>query len=324
MITEQNLDSSLKALIKGVPGMAEKLYVCKDGGAAKDFWGPRVAGDKIFSDPASGAGAAITAALAAATSGRNDVIHLSPDSHTIAAAIDWNKNMTHLVGMYPEQMMNQRARIGQSVALANMFTVSGYGNMLANLYFMYGTSGATNLNLLNVTGDRNSFINCHFGGPMHATPADQAGFDLVKLSCGEVYFKNCTFGIDTVLWTNGDMINAYGGSDRSLRAVFENCIFLMRADNAQVNFFQTDAGAGNGFLIFKNCMFINLGTSLTVGIDNTGVGTAMKFIQDVNTMWTGVTDIIAAASEASVIMGTGNYVAAATANGIATTFDHTA
>ena len=71
-------------------------------------------------------------------------------------------------------------------------------------------------------------------------------------------------------------------------------------------------------------MFINLGTALTVGIDNTGVGTAMKFIQDVNTMWTGVTDIIAAASEASVIMGTGNYVAAATANGIATTFDHTA
>ena len=84
------------------------------------------------------------------------------------------------------------------------------------------------------------------------------------------------------------------------------------------------AGAGNGFLIFKNCMFINLGTALTVGIDNTGVGTAMKFIQDVNTMWTGVTDIIAAASEASVLMGTGNYVAAATANGIATTFDHTA
>jgi hypothetical protein len=158
---------------------------------------------------------------------------------------------------------------------------------------------------------------------MHATVGDQANLDLVKLACGEVYFKNCTFGIDTVLWTNGDMINAYGASDRSLRAIFENCIFLMRADNNQVNFFQTDAGAGNGFLIFRNCLFINLGTALTVGIDSTGVGTAMLFIQDINTTWVGVTDIIAAAAEARVVMGTGNYVAAATANGLAATFDHT-
>lgn len=322
MIKERNLDPSLKSKIQGVsiPGAAEKFYVCKDGSAPYNYWRSRVPRDRIFADPSSGAGTAIASAIAAATSGQNDVIQISPDSHNIGAAITLSKNMTHLIGMYPEQRMNQRSRIGQTAALANMLTVSGYGNMIANLYFMYGTDDAANLNLLDVTGDRNSFFNCHFGGPMHATVGDGANFDLIKLDCGEVFFKNCTFGIETIGWTNGDMFRLYGAG-HSLRAWFENCIFLMRADNSQVNFFETIAGMGNGFAIFKNCMMLNLGTTIDLGIDDTGVGTAFNFIQDINTTWYGMTDVIEAASEGRLIMGHGNYVAAATANGLATTYD---
>lgn len=325
MIKERNLDPSLKSKIQGVsiPGAAEKFYAVKDGGQSKTYWGQRVPGDRLYASPSSGAGTAITSAIAAATSGRNDVIQISPDSHVVSAAIDLNKNMTHLVGMYPESRMNQRSRIGHSVALANLLTVSGYGNLIANLYFMYGTDDAANLNLLTVSGDRNNFFNCHFGGPMHATPADEAGFDLIKLNCGEVFFKNCTFGIETVAWTDGDMFRLYGAADRSLRAWFENCVFLMRADNDQVNFFEGVAGMGNGFAVFKNCMMLNLGTTMVLGVDATGFGSAFKMIQDVNTTWYGITDIIAAASEALMIMGHGNYAADATVNGIATTFDHT-
>ena len=321
------LDPALVAKIQGssMPGMAQKFYVCKDGAAPYNYWRGRVPGADIYNSPTSGAGTAITKALAAATSGRNDVINLSPDSHSIGAAIDWNKNMTHLIGMYPESMMNQRSRIGMTTTLANMLTVSGYGNLLANLYFMYGTDAATDLNLLSVTGDRNSFHNCHFGGPMHVTPADEATFNLVNLACGEVFFKNCTFGIETVLWTDGDMLRFYGASDRSLRAIFENCIFLMRADNNQVNFITTVAGMGNGFAIFKNCMFLNMGTALTLGIDGTGVGTAFKTIMDINTTMVGVTDVIAAANEATVFMGHGNFLTgAAIDNGLAASPDHTA
>lgn len=327
MIKERNLDPSLKSTIQGasLPGAAEKFYVCKEGGQPKTFWENKVPGDKIFNNPSSGAGTAITAALAAATSGRNDVIHLSPDSHSIGAALTWNKNMTHLVGMYPESRMNQRSRIGQSAALANMMTVSGYGNLFANLYFMYGTSSATNLNLLSVTGDRNSFHNCHFGGPMHVTPADQATFNLINLACGEVFFKNCVFGIETVLWTNGDMMRYYGASDRSLRAIFENCIFLMRADNNQVNFITTVAGMGNGFAIYKNCQFINWGTGLTLAIDGAGVGTAFKQFFDINCSIVGATDVIAAANEATVYAGHGNFLSGADEDNIlACSPDHTA
>ena len=326
MIKEKNLDPSLVSKIQGASmhGAAKQFYVCKEGGQANTFWGQRNPG-VLYSNPSSGAGTAITKALAAATSGRNDVINLSPDSHNVGAAITWNKNMTHLIGMYPEARMNQRSRIGQTAALANMLTVSGYGNLLANLYFMYGTDDAANLNLLSVTGDRNSFHNCHFGGPMHDTPADEATFNLVNLACGEVFFKNCVFGIETVLWTDGDMLRFYGASDRSLRAIFENCIFLMRADNNQVNFITTVAGMGNGFAIFKNCMFINPGTALTLAIDGTGVGTAFKHIMDINTTIVGATDVIAAAQEATVYMGHGNFLTgAAIDNGLAASPDHTA
>ena len=327
MIKERNLDPSLKSTIQGasLPGAAEKFYVCKEGGQPKTFWENKVPGDKIFNNPSSGAGTAIAAALAAATSGRNDVIHLSPDSHTVGVAQTWNKNMTHLIGMYPESKMNQRSRIGHSVTISPMFTVSGYGNLFANLYFMYGLANATDLNLLTVSGDRNNFHNCHFGGPTNATPADEATYNLVNLTCGEVYFKNCTFGLDTILWTDGDMLRFYGATDRSLRAVFEDCVFLMRADNNQVNFITTVAGMGNGFAIFKRCLFINLGTTLTLAIDGAGVGTAFKHIFDISTTIVGATDVIAAANEGTVFMGHGNFKTGADEdNGLACTPDHTA
>jgi len=326
MIKEKNLDPSLISKIQGASlhGAANQFYVCKDGGQPNTYWGQRVP-SKLYSNPSSGAGTAITKALAAAVSGQNDVINLSPDSHNIGTGLTWNKNMTHLIGMYPEQRMNMRSRIGMTATIASMLTVSGYGNLLANLYFMYGLDNATDLNLLTVTGDRNSFVNCHFGGPMHVTPADEATFNLINLACGEVFFKNCTFGIETVLWTDGDMLRFYGAADRSLRAIFENCIFLMRADNNQVNFITTVAGMGNGFAIFKNCLFINLGTTLTLAVDGAGVGTAFKTIMDINTTIVGATDVITEANEATVFMGHGNFKTGADEdNGLACSPDHTA
>lgn len=327
MIKERNLDPSLRSLIQGVsmPGAADKLYVVKDGAAAKDYWGQRVEGAKLFESPSSGASAAIANAHSYATSGRNDVVHLSPDSHTLGAALTWSKSMTHLIGMYPESRMNQRSRIGHNITLATMLTVSGAGNLFANLYFMYGLANATDLNLLTVSGDRNNFINCHFGGPTNATPVDEAGFDLVRLNCGEVFFGNCTFGLETVLWTDGDVLRFYGAADRSLRATFENCVIHIRADNNQVNFIETVAGLGNGFATFKNTMFINHGTAILLGIDGAGVGTAFKHIFDINSFMVGATDVITAANEGTVYFGHGNFLTGADEdNGLACNPDHTA
>ena len=248
-----------------------------------------------------------------AATGLGEQIHakayLTPDSHTQTAALTWSADMTHLIGMFPDARMNQRSRIGHSATVSPMLTVSGYGNCFENLYFMHGLNNATDLKLLEVSGDRNSFINCHFGAPMHAAPADEAGFNPINLLCGEVFFKNCTFGVDTIAMSDGTMLRLYGPADRSVRAVFENCNFIMNSDAAGCNFIVTTSGQGRGFAIFKNCMFINQGTALTLGIDGTGLGNFRMYF-DINSQFAGCTDVVTAANEASVKCAHGGYKSA--------------
>lgn len=253
--------------------------------------------------------------------GNNNVVFVTPDTHTQAAALTFNKNMTHVVGMYPEAFQNHRCRINHTATLASFVSVTGYGNLFKNLYFNYGTANATDLNLLTDTGGRNSYVNCHFLCE-NATPLDQAAFDLVRLGSNELYFKNCFFGQDTVAWTNGNMIEFQATADPP-RAVFENCVFLMNADNAQVTFLKAIAGLGRCLILFKGCNFINLGTTLTLGIDGTGLSNGRMFF-DQNCSFYGVTDVVAAAQEAYVICGAATYTAAATSNLLAGTVDHTA
>jgi hypothetical protein len=245
----------------------------------------------------------LTTAHALMTSGRNDVMLVTPDSHPTAAAITWSKNMCHLVGMYGPAMQNHRSRIGHSVTVSPLLTVSGSGNTIANLYFPYGLANATDLNLLTVSGPRNSFINCHFLQTDPA-PLDVSTFKLIDLQSSETYFKNCYFGGDTVAWTDGTMVN-FGAQAAPPRVVFENCLFVMNADNAQVTFLKTVAGLGRCTIAFKNCQFLNLGTSLTYGIDGTGLGNA-KMIFDNNSFFAGVTDVVAAAGESSVWLAPAN------------------
>lgn len=300
----------------GIPGLAD-IHICadSDGGAPYAYWKDRCHGlaNNFHTD--------IETALSLCTSGRNDVVLLTPDNHTQADAVTWNKNMTHLVGMFPPAMMNQRSRIGHSVTVDPLFEVSGYGNLIANLYFMYGLANATDLTCLKVSGERNSFFNCHFL-PSNATPLDQGGFDLVEVNCNEGYFNNCFFGGDTVSWTNGDMIRLYGPTDRSCRVIFDNCLFVMKADNAQVNFIETAAGAGSAVTIFRNCQFINIGTTMTLGIDGAGLGN-YKLYFDSNCCFYGCTDVVAAAYESNIIWGW-TYGGAAVNTLLGSTYDHTA
>ena len=300
----------------GIVGIAD-VHICADadGGAPYDYWNQWARAEKdVFHT-------ALSTAHDATVTGRNDVVLLTPDNHTQTAAITWSRNMTHLVGMYPPQMMNQRSRIGHSADIAAFLTVSGYGNCFANIHLMYGRDGASNLNSLTVSGNRNSFYYCHF--PVyHATPLDQSGFDLVKLNCGEVYFNHCFFGNDTVAWTDGDMIRFYGPADRSTRAIFEDCIFMMNADNNQVNFIETVAGNGAGVSIFKGCTFFNMGTTITLAIDGTGLGN-QKFYFDPECAFYGVTDICTNGKDTNILCGH-DYGGASDADNLIAGFaDHT-
>jgi len=318
----QSLDNSLKQMVLGIsgliPGAAETHYIDKSTGTAfKPFWEGRVDGDQFHTT--------ITAAHSAMTTGRNDVAVLSPESHSQAASITWSKNMTHLIGAYGLSMMNKRPRIGHSANFDNLLNVTGYGNTFANLYFMYGRGNAANLTCAQITGNRNSFIGVHFGAPMNATEADESNFkilDFAETSGGdglEHYFKDCVIGVETTAWTDGDMMKISG----TPRLVFDNCIFLMRADNAQVTFLDGTAGDGQGFILFKNCTGINLGSALTVAIGSTGLAAATDIILH-NSGFSGATDIIAAADEAKVKMIAAGGILADENIGLAIDADHTA
>lgn len=268
----------------------------------------------------------IAAAHTATTSARNDVVLLSPDSHSQAATLTWSNNMTHLVGMYGPAMMNQRSRIGHSVTVDPLLNVTGYGNTFANLYFMYGLANATDLTCMKVTGNRNSFIRCHFNAPTNATPADEATFKVLHFTetAGgdglEHYFKSCTIGNDTTLMTDGETIKTYG----TPRLVFEDCLILMRSDANAPRFIDGTAGDGQGFIIFKNTTLLNLGTTLTLAFASTGLAAGTDYVMH-NSGVCGATDLIAAADEAKAwCISSAGAAADGIYGGLGIPFDHTA
>lgn len=267
----------------------------------------------------------IETALGKMTGDRNDALLISPDSHSQADSVTWSKNITHLIGMYPASMLGMRARIGHSANFDKLLDITGYGCLFANFELQYGRGNAANLTCCQITGNRNTFRNVRFGGPYNATEADQATFKMIGISettAGdglEHYFKDCVVGGDTVAWTNGDMIKISG----TPRLVFENCLFLMRADNAQVTFLDGTAGDGQGFILFKNSTGINLGTANTVAIGSTGIAAGTDIIMH-NSGFSGATDLIAAADEAKAKMIAGSGILADENIGLAIDFDHTA
>lgn len=268
----------------------------------------------------------IETALGLMTGDRNDVLLISPDSHSQADSITWSKNMTHLIGMYPPAMMSHRARIGHSANFDKLLDITGYGCLFANFALLYGRGNAANLTCCQITGNRNTFKNVHFVAPTNATEGDQATFKVIGISETSVgdglehYFKDCVIGADTVAWTNGDMIKISG----TPRLVFDGCLLVMRPDNQQVTFLDGTAGDGDGFIVFKNTLGLNLGTQILVALGSTGWGANTKiFMHDAN--FAGAADVIGAADEAKVLV---SARISATADdiygGLAHAYDHTA
>jgi len=255
--------------------------------------------------------------------GNNNVIFVTPDSHSQGAALTFNKNMTHVVGMYPPGVMNLRARLGHSVTVSPMLTLSGYGNLLKNLYFMHGAA-ATDLIGMQITGERNMLENVHIGGPMAALQSAEATYATLDLTgCSESYFKNCTFGTDTIARSAANCVLRIGAG--SVRNTFEDCTFLMHSSAGTSYFINVLVGSTFSWTMFKNCRFITTyGTAATVGILNSSVAYGHKLLFDSQCAMFGATDAIAEAGQASVLQGNGGFCAADEDILLSTAYDHTA
>jgi hypothetical protein len=212
---------------------------------------------KSFASPL----ASIEAAYALCTTNQHDVVlYIAGSSgNNLAAALDWSKSYTHLIGWCANTRVAQRARIFQTSTLTGaspLLTVSGSGCIFKNFYIFQGVNDATSLINVSVTGGRNYFENVHFAGGGHATQAINGGASLKLDGAEENTFVKCTIGVDTVDAATGMVGILFDGEAH--RNLFEDCVVRMRAGNAGAAFMEVaDATGIDRDNLFVDCVFIN-------------------------------------------------------------------
>lgn len=192
------------------------------------------------------------------------VIYIAGSSgNNLAAALTWDKNYTHLIGIAAPTETAQRARIFQVSTLTGaspLLTVSATGCIFKNFYIFQGVNDATSLINVSVSGGRNYFENVHFAGGGHATQAINGGASLKLDGAEENTFVRCTVGVDTIDAATGMVALLMDGDAH--RNVFRDCIFRMRAGNAGAAFVEVaDATGIDRDTTFVDCLFINNSTA---------------------------------------------------------------
>jgi len=276
--------------------------------------------DKINSANFHAGTGAIWKAEAAMVTGRNDVLLVTPEAHAwrgdagaTATALTWDKSNTHMLGLDPSDLAGyNRARFSHSgYTMANFMTVSGDCNLFKNLRWMHGaaTGGASDVTLMTISGTGNRFENIGFAGPNNATQAAASGYRGVKISGSHTHFKNCMFGsVNDIDRSAANALIQFttgcGGWN-----IFENCVFRSRSGGGQATAIFIDDAVTDTVVdytaVFLNCKFLHQGTALTVGITK-AANASRKLFFDSQCTFSGVTNIVTAGQESSVVAGGGN------------------
>jgi len=240
---------------------------------------------------------------------------------TLSAALEWDKNYTHLIGIAAPTMVAQRARIFQLSTLTGaspFITISATGCIFKNLYIFQGVADATSLINVSVTGGRNYFENVHFAGGGHATQAVNGGASLKLDGAEENTFVNCTIGVDTIAAATGMAGILFDGA--ASRNIFKNCHVSMYAGNAGAIWVEIADGTGfDRYTIFDNCLFTNTNKEnyeMTAGFAIPAIAAnrpARIFLKDCIAYGAAKWD----ANDRGVLMGNMNDVTGADTSGVA-------
>lgn len=221
----------------------------------------------------------LTAALAKCTANQNDVVWFMAEGNALArcthfvttagaAALDWNKDLVHLIGINAGQAVSQRARVefeSTFATAANLFTLSANGCLIKDMHFFAGVADVNPTGCMQVTGERNHLVNCHIAGIGHANN-DIAGAYSLKLTGSENFFERCTIGLDTI--ARGTAANSGLLMDSAAtRNKFDNCLFIAWVEHAtnHVHVRLADATSVDRWLWFKDCCFMYMSTNYAVG-----------------------------------------------------------
>jgi len=292
---------------------------------------PLFTGQHFFVDPANGSDGntgkspakafqTLSKAHSACTTGKNDVVYLIGDGGTTATARitatggdTWSKSATHLIGITAPSKQFQRARISHSssagVGVTPLLTISGSGCYFSNLSIFQGYSTDEDQTAVLVTGSRNCFQGVHFGGGGHLTPAARANTNSLTLTAAsENAFIDCAFGLTSILSSAANASLVVTASNLCRDNFFDGCSFVKWTDDATGVHLNVGTACLLGFLYFRNCMFLNNvgtsgGTAMTAAltVSSTCGGDVILY----NPMFVGATDITAADSARTHVLGFG-------------------
>lgn len=257
----------------------------------------------------------------ALTANQNDVLFYiaGSSSDSLTAALTWDKDYTHFIGLCAPTHAAQRARLFQTSTLTGaspLLTISASGCIFANFYIFQGVDDATSLINVSVTGGRNYFSNVHFAGGGHATQAINGGASLKLDGAEENYFDRCTIGVDTIDAATGMMGLLMDGEAH--RNLFRECVFRMRAGNSGAGFVEVvDATGIDRDNTFDNCLFINNATATDMAsafVIPAGMGEPRCLLLK-DCMFLNVTKLDA--NDRGVLFGNMNAVTGADGSGVA-------
>lgn len=203
----------------------------------------------------------LSQAYAKAVSNRNDVILIDGDSTVVeAAAIDWTKNRIHVIGLDgAPRMIQQGAKIQSTNGAgdAYLLKVTGTRNSFQNLKFIQADQDSAALTCVQMGGEGNAYINCHFtlGTAANIDGAETTTYEVV---CGEDSgtFINCEFGTPTLLGTGARAvmaIDAVNGTQEMKDCRFKDCRWVIASTSASADMIRViDTAAAKFTNIFEN------------------------------------------------------------------------
>lgn len=215
----------------------------------------------------------------------NDVVFLT-GTVNITSTLTWSKSRTHLIGLAPNLLSQARARVSQtgSSVFTPLVNITGSECIFRDIGTFHGFANASAQIAVQVSGGRNEFTRCLFGGMGDATAAAQAGGRSLLLSgtTGENTFRQCQIGLDTIASSAANASLEFSGGNP--RNVFEECIFPRMTSSANTLFITVGAGGVDRFTEFRKCIFANAikstSTQMTVAAAVNAAPGGMLIFQD--------------------------------------------
>lgn len=212
-----------------------------------------------------------------ATADQNDIVLFYAESNSAAYTTDyqtttlsWSKDGVHLIGVNCMNPISPRSRIAwlstaSSSSDIPLMTVDADNCLIANIGLYTGSTDANLSFGLNVTGDRNTFVNVASVWPGDDTNDAAGGYALKVDGAVDTLFSHCFAGSYTI--STGTAANSVILLDSGLSGIFfEDCNFIHRTTHAtnSVHLKTADnATLGFGGVWFTRCRFIGIPEAAT-------------------------------------------------------------